>query len=117
MITFSDGPADGISLTLTRAPLYLRVVQSDKEVFDALDQLDDKPALDERVYAYKRTSEVTSVHTLSQDARGRRVGRWHVRAQYQFIPIQPTQEVLRDGTLWVGWTAMKHHEDTQEKAA
>lgn len=52
MTTFTDGPAKGKTLLLTRTPLYLRVVQNAAGDIDALNLVEDKPKRDEVCIAY-----------------------------------------------------------------
>lgn len=57
-VMFEDGPAkEAACLMLERCPLYLRVVRSMDGKWDALDQLDDDPALGETIFIYKRCSQ------------------------------------------------------------
>jgi hypothetical protein len=53
IVTFVDGPAEGESLDLRRAPYFLRVVRGIDGKWDALDQLDDDPAMGETIFIYK----------------------------------------------------------------
>lgn len=56
-VMFEDGPAKAAPvLLLERAPLYLRVVRGIDGKWDALDQLDDDPAMGETIFIYKRRS-------------------------------------------------------------
>lgn len=52
-VTFLDGPGKGQGLNLKRAPLFLRLVVKPDGRIDALDQLEDRPADEERLYAYR----------------------------------------------------------------
>jgi len=58
MTRFLDGPAEGVTLMLRRAPIYLRVVHRGTE-WDALDALDDRPTPDETIYVYVLHGEPT----------------------------------------------------------
>lgn len=52
---FRDGPAKEASMLMFhRAPLYLRVVRGMDGKWDALDQLDDEPALGDTIFIYKQ---------------------------------------------------------------
>lgn len=68
MTTFKDGPAEGRTLLLRRAPTLLRVVQEDGE-FDALDQLNDEPGPRESIYCYFLVENRGSVHLCGRDPR------------------------------------------------
>jgi hypothetical protein len=50
---FEDGPLGGLTLPLTRTPLYLRAVLDAEGNADALDQPGDRPAPGEAVHAYR----------------------------------------------------------------
>lgn len=52
-VRFLDGPAEGVSLGLRRAPMFLRVVVSPAGKVDALDQLGDVPMPREAVHVYQ----------------------------------------------------------------
>lgn len=54
IVTFIDGPAEGVQLDLARNPYYLRVVRGIDGKWDALDQLDDDPALGDEIFIYRR---------------------------------------------------------------
>ena len=61
MTTFTDGPAAGQTLMLSRAPMLLRVTDNGK-TRDALNNLDDTPRADERLYAYVTMKEPGVCH-------------------------------------------------------
>ena len=62
MTTFQDGPAKGKILMLKRAARFLRVVVDGSGTVDALDQLDDQPGADEKIYAYEITARPGMMH-------------------------------------------------------
>jgi hypothetical protein len=68
MTTFEDGPAKGQTLMLQRAPLFLRVVIDPSGKVDALDQLTDKPASNEKIFAYVLTAEPGRFHIYNAAA-------------------------------------------------
>ena len=49
-----DGPAGPIDLVNARAPIFLRVVVDDGGKVDCLDQLEDSPAMSERIHVYEK---------------------------------------------------------------
>ena len=49
---------------LRRAPVLLRMTLDRAAKWDALDQLDNCPADDEQIFAYRRVAEPTRVHLL-----------------------------------------------------
>lgn len=92
-------------LVLKRAPRLLRFVLtgSDWKTLDALDQLDDEPKPEERVIAAERRGGYGAVHTDGRDKQGRRTAEWYTTADYEYIPDQPPQDVLRDRARWEAW--------------
>lgn len=103
MTRFTDGPAAGKTLCLRRAPVFLRVV-IDGEDIDALDQLDDKPEPNEKLYVYIRDGDAGSVHIDGRDPKtGKRFGRWMMTAKYKLYATQPDDATLRDFAKWSEW--------------
>lgn len=98
MTTFQDGPASGQCLMLKRAARFLRVVESPGQ-WDGLDQLEDSPKPNEKIYAYEITCRPGSVHIKA--GRGR--SGFYPRAHYKFVPDQPEDEVMRDNDKWARW--------------
>jgi hypothetical protein len=82
---FEDGPLGGLTLPLTRTPLYLRAVLDAEGNADALDQPGDRPAPGEAVHAYRRAA-----------AGGRGTA-------YRHHPEQPADAEARDGERWRAW--------------
>lgn len=103
-VTFSDGPGTGSPLELARAPTFLRVVVAPDGTVDALDQLDDKPNLDETIYAYRLFGKPGRLHIDRTNPKTRRrEGLWYRTARYQLCAVQPGDEVLRDCQRWQAW--------------
>lgn len=92
-------------LVLKRAPLLLRFVLTgaDWKTLDALDQPGDEPKPGERVIAAERRGGFGSVHVDGRDRKGRRTAEWYTTADYESVPDQPPQEVLRDRAEWEAW--------------
>jgi len=110
---FLDGPAEGVTLGLSRAPLFLRAVvkaHARPRQWDALDQLGDAPAPDEMIIAYRRVTEPVRAHIN----RGRRAGGcgWMEIADYRVVSPQPEERELRDNTAWRAW-AMRQPRETE----
>lgn len=103
MIRFLDGPAASVTLNLRRAPQYLRVVRDQQGNWDALDQLDDKPAVGETIFAYRMVSFDGSAHYCGHDAKGKRFGRTEAYATYIYIDPQPEPRCLSKTTDWQAW--------------
>lgn len=99
MTQLLGGPANGTTLMLKRAPLFLRVVRNARGDVDALDQLDDEPQPDEQIIVYRREGEVGNVHIHS--ARGR--GGWYTTAQYRAVDQQPEDADVRETQPWRNW--------------
>lgn len=100
MIRFADGPAIGITLTLRRAPLFLRAVRSGRGGWDALDQLHDECRASETPYAYRRIGPASRWRLKSQ-RRGQ--SGWFVAAEYRLCDPQPTSDDMRDTESWRAW--------------
>lgn len=114
MLTFLDGPAYGVrGLSITRAPLFLRVVRGPTG-WDALDQLSDSPTADEVIYVYRKKGSAGRVHTLEQTKNGSRRGTWHVLANYEHYPDAPAEEVLRDSALWSAWAWARYAQENPQ---
>jgi len=102
--TFIDGPAEGVTLNLTAAPLLLRVVRSPGGTWDALDQPSDEPKPREQILCYHRLTATPSVACLD-GSNGR--GRWGMRlvsADYGIYPDPPALSVMRSNEDWHQWT-------------
>ena len=100
---FLDGPAAGVLLACRRAPVYLRAARSGIDDWDALDQLNDKPADGETLFAYRRVGEAGSCHIDYRDKQGRRRGDWFQYADYRYIEQQPAAGVMADREQWRAW--------------
>ncbi len=102
MIRFLDGPAEGVTLRLRRAPLVLRAVRSPAGEWDALDQLGDRPRPSETIVVYVRASAVTQYHLLVR-GKNRQAGGWYLDAKYRLLGEQPSDAEARDVALWRAW--------------
>ncbi len=100
MTLFNDGPAEGVTLLLRRAPLYLRAVRAPSGEWDALDLLDDRPEHNETIVAYVRVGEPTHLHVCVRP----RSSRSFSGGSYTAVTPQPSDEVLRDQAQWQAWT-------------
>lgn len=104
MTRFLDGPAEGVTLMLRRAPHYLRAVRAAEGEWDALDQLDDYPKGNETVVAYEMVSGPFTAHVQRRE-KGRRVCGWYQGGEYRVVAEQPTDNVLRVTALWRDWVS------------
>ncbi|HEX8914395.1 MAG TPA: hypothetical protein VF796_18755 [Humisphaera sp.] len=104
MITFTDGPAAGVELSLARQPLLLRVVRSAGGEWDALDQLDDVARPRERIFLYRLTAPAQFHGWIDfRTPGGFRRGQRLVSAAYAAVPDPPADAVLRDNAAWAAW--------------
>jgi len=112
---FVDGPAQGRTLLLARAPLMLRVVQAACGRLNALDKLDDKPQDDELVYLYIMVGPVGDWVFVSFAGRnGQRRGGRFQSATYRLLPEQPEPRHLRQREPWNDWCRVHSNELYQE---
>lgn len=96
MIKALDGPAAGTVLSLRRAPVFLRLVRDRAGTWDALDQLEDEPAGDEEIFAYRIVDGTWGVAFV------RPGGRYEL-GEYRYVGEQPSQFELRDTDAWRDW--------------
>ena len=83
MTTFLDGPAQGQTLTLSRAPYFLRAVVSGGK-WDALDGLEDKPADREMIFVYRLAGQPGMAMMDGTGPDGRRRGWVASMAKYRY---------------------------------
>lgn len=95
MAEFTDGPAAGASLSLRRAPIFLRVVIDPRGKVDALDQLNDEPHADEKVHVYRKR-EGSGGHVCV------RPGGCFEMGEYRHLPDAPGED-LRENAKWREW--------------
>lgn len=99
MTTFEDGPAQGQTLKLHRAPYFLRVTL-DGNQFDALDLLNDSPRLAEAIFVYRVSAVPGAIHLNTGRKPG---GGFYTLATYHLFERQPSDEVMRNSDLWEEW--------------
>jgi hypothetical protein len=107
MTTFTNGIAHGVTLSLQRAPLFLRVVINPAGKIDALDLLDDEPEACERIEVYICRQFRGIIHV---SRRPRSESGWYASADYQYLPEQPSEEITRDTDAWQTWCLRKRDE-------
>ena len=111
MVRLLDGPAEGNSLKLRRAPVFLRVVIDNDRSVDALDRLEDVPQDDESIYVYKiRPETFGRYHLLVRGKNARTHGGWWQSGDYDLFDDQPEDEILRDTAKWREW-CLSHNTD------
>lgn len=100
MVKIIDGPAAGARMLLKRAPKYLRIVIDQENKVDALDQKDDEPSANERVYAYIMIEGTyfSGFVCGSTIASG-----FFVSAEYSICKEQPDDSTLRNLSKWEKW--------------
>lgn len=102
MSRFLDGPAAGTDLLIRRAPTFLRVVIDPQGKVDALDQLEDEPGDDERIYVYRLEPGTRSVTFLCYRGKDRgRSGRYEI-GDYRYVQ-GVDESVLRTREAWREW--------------
>ena len=84
---FLNGPAAGVKLTLSRAPVLLRIAIGRGGRLSALAGLDDEPSDDERILAYVTHGEPGQDNAIT----------------YILNPDQPTDNILRQTEAWRSW--------------
>lgn len=107
-VSFVDGPAAGVALELSRAPLLLRVVEARgvaTDRWDALDRLDDQPRPEERIYVYRRRGAPMTGFIDGTKYRGQ-----FLAATYVLFEEQPaTDAEARTTEAWRAWAESKRH--------
>jgi hypothetical protein len=110
MLQLRDGPCKG-TFMVRRAPLFLRAVLRAQLVegegqTDVLDQLEDTPAADEKVFVYHRQGEAGAFHILARGKDGKALSGWYATGQYKHLP-DVDGEQLRDNGRWRVWVAQR----------
>lgn len=117
MTTFLDGPAKGITLTLERAPLLLRVVTTPTGLIDALDQHHDSPRTGETVTVYLAASAPLLCFVDGTRPDGKRWGKAIRSCRYAVYSQQPPPEDSADNARWAAWCCRQQEHARQEHAA
>jgi hypothetical protein len=99
-IQFHDGPARGQHLMLRSAPLALRVVESSRGNFDALDQPEDVANPQEKIHVYHRMGPATWMHIR---AAKRSDGGRFWSGTYRLFDEQPADALIRARPDWLNW--------------
>jgi hypothetical protein len=108
MSKFIDGPAKGQNLTLGSSPYFLRAVKDPRGKWDALDKLDDEPALEEEIHVYRLVSEPITAHVDGRNpTTGKRYGKWMSIADYALHSEQPDDATARNKAAWQEWCAAR----------
>ena len=101
MTTFLDGPAQGKTLMLRRAPYFLRVTHGPRGL-DALDQIGDEPTSKETVTVYVRQPGAVEKGVHLNCGKNGGSG-WYCVASYKHSENQPTDAEMRGNTRWRAW--------------
>lgn len=97
MIEAIDGPAKGKTFAIRRAPLMLRLVHDEeRDAWDALDQIEDKPNTHEKVYVYKREPNTWSFVCVRPGGR-------YETGLYRHVPFDGDEAVLYETSAWQEW--------------
>ena len=112
MSKFLDGPAEGQTISHSRAPVFLRVVRNRSDgKFDVLDQLDDEATDEEEIFAYIAKPGTFSRYHVTRSPRSK--SGWYSSNDYVLFDPQPTDEVLRDNERWGEWCMSRSVEDAE----
>jgi hypothetical protein len=102
VISFTDGPADGVTLALRTAPVFLRVTRSTSGKWDALDLRDDVAKPSETIFVYARVGEASGVRICARGRGGSAIRGWWANATYQHVP-GVEGELVRSNAAWQRW--------------
>ena len=97
MTTFNDGPAQGQTLLLKYSPHFLRVTELNGK-WDALDEPKDQPLPEEKLHCY-----VHANHKGHAFLDGPNVSGCYPVCDYDYYPLSPTDEEMRDNAKWAQW--------------
>lgn len=97
MIRFLDGPAEGVKLSLGRAPMFLRVVIDPGGNVDALEELEDRVRDGETAHVYQLAGDYGTGFACMRGQGCRAI------AAYRLYAKQPSQDLLRDNKAWREW--------------
>lgn len=104
MIRFLDGPARDQMMILDRTPVLLRVTRCTVSGrWDALDQLNDRPASFEEIHVYRRDGKPGVMFLDYRTPGGFRRGTRKKTATYRLLDEQPPDATLRDNAAWQAW--------------
>lgn len=101
MIKALDGPAQGTSLAVSKAPPYLRFVRDrDTHKWDCLNLSEDTPSEHEEIFLYRlHPGSFSMVHI---DYRGSKPSTWDASGNYSHIetPVE-IRETFRDYNVYL----------------
>jgi hypothetical protein len=103
-----DGPCKGDYL-VKRSPVFLRAVRKETGETDLLDQVNDLPAKNEKVFVYQIEGEAGWVHIKM--VRRSESG-FYALATYRYLP-DVDGEKLRDNTIWQDWAIARLKEKNE----
>lgn len=115
MSTFYGGPADGVALSFRLAPPFLRLTfnpHNRKYKWDGLDQPQDTAAPHEVLHAYIRRKEPFVFHMKA----GKGMGGWWQDGEYDYLPEQPAEKIMRDNAAWKAWCAAQPLGESRARA-
>ena len=97
MMRLTDGPAEGQSFRISRAPLFVRIVEGPGG-WDILNMLDDRIQENERPYCYVWQDIPTVAHFRQKTGSG-----WRALGLYRLFEPQPRLEIMMDQDKWEAW--------------
>ena len=106
MLQLLDGPCQG-DIMVKRAPVFLRAVLGPRGKIDVLDQLDDTPAADEKVFVYRREGDSNQMHIYARGKGGKALTGWWPFANYKHLP-DVDGEQLRDNAKWQAYVTQQY---------
>lgn len=107
-----DGPCKGDYL-VKRAPVFLRAVRKETGEADLLDQVNDLPAKNEKVFVYQIEGEAGWIHLKMAE---RSQSGFYALAKYRFMPDVDGEE-LRDNTIWQDWAIARLKEKNETEVS
>lgn len=93
-----DGPCKGAYL-VKRCPMFLRAVPNGTGENDLLDQVEDSPAKDEKIFIYQMEGNPGWIH-LSMSPKSK--SGFYAMAKYRYLP-EIDGERFRDNAVWQEW--------------
>lgn len=107
MIKLLDSPPgqalSDVTLWVRRAPILLRVVIGPRGAIDALDQLEDVAADNERIVVYQLAAYRGAVHICARGKGGKGLRGMWPNADYRVMDPQPGDAHTRDNAAWAAW--------------
>jgi hypothetical protein len=85
--------------------MFLRAVQNGKGENDLLDQVNDLPAKDEKVFVYQMEGNPGTIHIHGEKG----IQGWWALARYRYLPAIDGEK-FRENTIWQEWALKRMKE-------